>query len=340
MGKGADEVRRTTWSADDSTTPGRFTGTSGPLDGRDLDIGRDKDAEDIRRELDHTRAEMDETIRAIKDRLSPGLLSERALDRIWEGIRVESRDVLHAARQNPMPAALITAGLAWLIYDTLTYSRKVEYEETDFGQEQTYGFKPKGAIGSIKEKAAGVFKGTARGARNITSGVAERARHATGSIVERAREKTGSVAERARGKTGDIAGRTKEATSRLASGAKHQAEHLAHKVGDMTAEQARRAKSVAGDAVVDHPLAVCMAAFAVGTALALSLPETRKEHELMGEARDRMLDKAKERGQTVMEKAQNVAKETLATVKEGTRAEFSTSNEPRHEGEEDYGPIS
>ena len=47
-----------------------------------------------------------------------------------------------------------------------------------------------------------------------------------------------------------------------------------------------------------NPLAVGAVAMAVGAAVGLALPETRREQELMGDARDRVVDNAKSMANT------------------------------------------
>lgn len=51
------------------------------------------------------------------------------------------------------------------------------------------------------------------------------------------------------------------------------------------------------------------AAFLIGLALGFSIPETRSEHELMGETKDKLLSRAKELARGKMEKVEHVAME-------------------------------
>ena len=59
----------------------------------------------------------------------------------------------------------------------------------------------------------------------------------------------------------------------------------------------------------ENPLAVGTLAVGVGAAVGLAIPETSKEHEVMGEARDNLVDKAQEKVQETQEKVQQVAGE-------------------------------
>jgi len=59
--------------------------------------------------------------------------------------------------------------------------------------------------------------------------------------------------------------------------------------------------------VYENPFAVAAVGVAVGAALGFLIPETRREEELMGEARDTLLDKAKATASDTMERVKRVA---------------------------------
>ena len=68
--------------------------------------------------------------------------------------------------------------------------------------------------------------------------------------------------------------------------------------------------------IEENPIALGLVALALGGAAALAIPETRKEHQVMGEARDALIETAQAKGQDVVEKAQNVV-EGMQTAVEG-----------------------
>ena len=59
-------------------------------------------------------------------------------------------------------------------------------------------------------------------------------------------------------------------------------------------------------------------ALALGAAVRLAALTTRVENEYMGEARDRIVDKAQQVARDTMEKGQNVTQEAGSVVREGT----------------------
>jgi hypothetical protein len=65
-----------------------------------------------------------------------------------------------------------------------------------------------------------------------------------------------------------------------------------------------------------NPLTVGALAVGVGAAVGLALPQTSREHEVMGEARDTLVEKAQEKAGEAQEKVQRVAEEVQSAAKE------------------------
>ena len=105
----------------------------------DLDPETDRRTRELQGEIAHTRAELSETIEAIQERLRPSNIASDAKDRVMaattekvknmaetasdtaQGMMRETRDramnLVDGARQNPIPALMIGAGIAWLLID-------------------------------------------------------------------------------------------------------------------------------------------------------------------------------------------------------------------------------
>ena len=66
----------------------------------------------------------------------------------------------------------------------------------------------------------------------------------------------------------------------------------------------------------ESPMAMGAVALAIGLAVGLSVPGTRKERELMGDARDRLVDKTRERIADTTETVERVVQRALPEVKE------------------------
>ena len=66
----------------------------------------------------------------------------------------------------------------------------------------------------------------------------------------------------------------------------------------------------------ENPLVVGALAVGTGAAVGLAIPETAKEHEVMGEARDTVVEKAQEKAQEVQQSVQRVAEEAQGAVQQ------------------------
>lgn len=152
-------------------------------------------------------------------------------------------------------------------------------------------------------------------------GVRERAEHAAANVRDRAehvadsaREKAGEVAGTVRDSAHDAVDAVREKASHVADRASHQFENVQHRVGHWSDEAqyyARRAERRVEYAVQDNPVAAGAVAMAIGLAAGLMIPESQKEHELMGRARDKVMDRAGERAREASQKARQVAKEKI-----------------------------
>jgi ElaB/YqjD/DUF883 family membrane-anchored ribosome-binding protein len=110
-----------------------------------------------------------------------------------------------------------------------------------------------------------------------------------GGIASNVKEQVGEVADRARGQI-DGLGLT--------------AQHRAH-----------TARTQVDRLIEDAPLAVGAAALAVGAAIGLALPTTSRERELMGDARESLMDRGQQLAHEAQERLMNVAEQVQETAK-------------------------
>ncbi|MEA2573774.1 MAG: hypothetical protein QOH93_1072 [Chloroflexia bacterium] len=115
-------------------------------------------------------------------------------------------------------------------------------------------------------------------------------RYAAGDVASQAGDKVGQLAESA----GDTVGS-------VAEGVKYQASE--------TQTQFQRM-------LMENPLAVGAIALAVGAAVGLAVPETPQEHQLMGSARDKLMDRAQSVAQDTIQKVQQATGDALQRVEE------------------------
>lgn len=230
--------------------------------------------EQIRAEIEDTRAEMSQTINEIQERLSPEHLMgqvketvreatigkvERVMETIGEvtepareAIKEAGTTVGYKVWNNPIPLALIGLGVGMLFMKSrrgngYDYSRtampRTKRQNLSAGGQMSTGT---GTLNQVKESAS------------------------------------------------DLANRSTQALSDLGSKAMDGANAVGTRFGQMLRE---------------NPLAVGAVAVAAGTAVGLVLPSTRFESEYIGEASERLVDKAEEVARNAVDKVQDAAKQ-------------------------------
>jgi len=251
-------------------------------------------------EIERTRAGMSETVDAIQERLSPENLKEQAKDRVEQAKdRVKEATVgkaqeagsgiVDTIRQNPLPAALTGIGLGWLFVNARKQgSSRPPYRDTVY-RDAAYveGYPPTNEYAPAAPGYPSRYEGESGSS--------------TGQALGNARDKVGETATQAQDKAGELASRTQDRVSNL---------------GEQARYQAQRASGGFQRMLRENPLAVGTLAVGVGAAVGLAIPETSKEHEVMGEARDNLVDKAQEKVQETQQKAQRVAEEAQSAVQQ------------------------
>ena len=268
-------------------------------------------ARELRGEIADTRSEISETIGAIQERLQPANLMAQAGETVRNAATEKVKQmantageaadqVLHSSfietvRANPIPAAMIGIGAAWMLFNRRSESRGYRYSGGDSyrsyetsGRYGSYGDgadRPYGAVGT---------RGTT-GTEN-TQSVASRAKDYAADVTARAQEFTGDVRETAR-------------------------------------RTSRRAQVKFEDVLRNNPLALGAAAALVGAVVGMTVPATETENQLMGEARDSVVERARglaseaadrvsdaaDNAQDVVSRAANQVKDVASRVTDTNR---------------------
>jgi len=256
-------------------------------------LGTEAEVEEVevtRVEIERTRAGMSETVDAIQERLSPENLKEQAKDRVKEATVGRAREarsgIVNTIRENPLPAALTGIGLTWL----LANARSQSPEQLGY-RDRAYDY----PLPHEEPRPSGTSAG-----------------QAAGQALDRAQSSVGETASQAQDKVGELAGRAQDGASHLSDQTREQASHL----GEQARYQAQRASSGFQRMLRENPLAVGTLAVGVGAAVGLAIPETSKEHEVMGEARDNLVESAQEKVEETQQKVQQVAQEAQIAAKD------------------------
>jgi ElaB/YqjD/DUF883 family membrane-anchored ribosome-binding protein len=260
-------------------------------DDSDGDRDTTKRTRDIRSEIDRTRTEISGTIDAIQDRLSPRSVVSRAAEEVRDATIGRAREFTHHV-QDRVPR-FSNGGGAFV--DRLREN-------------------PLAAAVAGASLAWLVFGGRRRGSNDYGRAIYGSTRGSEPYVRETridlaADDDAAMSTQRSQGYAG--AGERTGHTM-------HSARARLQDAGTDTVYRVRRVAE-------QNPFAGAAIAAAVGLAIGLMLPETERENQVMGEARDSLMEKGRE---TVRDAAEKV-KETAGEVqKVATRALGATEPEP------------
>ena len=167
-------------------------------------------------------------------------------------------------------------------------------------------------------------------------GVAEKAHEMREKVGDKAHEVSQAVGDKAHEVREKVAEKTSLAKERVAEAAHEvrervsstmsRAGHGAQLARQRAAEKARAAGHELSRQYDSTPLLLGLAALIGGVALGAALPATRKEEEVLGPARDRLLERARETGRDVAGKVSRVAEAAVHSAVDQVERQGSEAN--------------
>ena len=253
------------------------------------------------REVERARADLSETLDALKDKLSFGELFDEARKNFMTTDGGEFfKNVGRQARDNPMPAVLAGMSLLWMMMG---------------GRDR----KPKPQYGTRTMFATGDGSGlrtAAESARETGAGAMERARSAASSAGETARSVAGSV-----GHTMSSAGHAARSAGEGAAEFMQSAMDTAQSATRSARQMGKRTTRTISDMVEQQPLLLGAAGIALGALVGAMLPRTRTEDEYLGETSDQLREAISEQGGQLYERGKVTATEVYRAAAEEARAQ-------------------
>ena len=252
-----------------------------------------KSSHEVQREVQRSRAEVEETLEAIQERLSPGQMFEQVVDYMRSSNGSDFlRNLGTMVRDNPVPVALVGTGLVWLMLSSSRSSRKEHDDEDDL-----LGSYGESRYGAELSEDAGQSAGWGESARESAREWSESARSSARSVRDRARRLGASARHRVSG-TGE----------QLWQGARD--------AGDRASYYGRRVRRGFFDTLHEQPLVLGALGLAAGAAIGAALPKTEREDEWLGDSRDRLKERAKEAGWEQVERARAAAGAAYSAARE------------------------
>jgi ElaB/YqjD/DUF883 family membrane-anchored ribosome-binding protein len=279
----------------------------------------DPEAERIVSEIEETRSGLGQTIDEIGHRLQPENIANEAKEKIREATvgRVErmvddagqtaqrtSTSLIDTIRQNPVPAALAGIGLGWLVVRMRDQSASAGGSRYGNGSRYGGGY---GYAYGYGNSGSGDPMDKARGAANRVVGTAQ------------------DVADQATQRAQEVGSDLQRSAQQAVEGTQEKVQ-LAQWQTQYALQDAQRQIDRTWN---DNPLALGALAVGVGAAVALAIPETQKERELMGEQRDQLVQKVSTVATQALDeaktKAEEVAQQVTEQVEETAETEESDS---------------
>ena len=232
---------------------------------------------DYAREAEVTRQRISRTMDELTDRLTIGQVLDEVLGYAKGGGGTMASAFTRAARDNPVPSLLVSAGAMMFLSERLGLPRRAT------------------TAGSTARKAgAGVKQGLSEGTQAVGEGAASVGEQ-LGNIGKNVRDRATSAAQSASETVQDYSGAVAEQVSDFAGQAQEQLESASQQL----VQQARRLME-------EQPLLAGAIGLAIGAGIAAVLPKTATEQEYMGDASKAVKDAASEFAEEQYENAKDV----------------------------------
>lgn len=271
----------------------------------------------LEREAEQTRSQLAQRLDELRERITPGQLVDEAVDYAKDsGGGVFVRNLGRQATANPLPVALIGAGIAWLMLSNgkrqSTAAASINRAAEAAIDRARQSMVDVGAhIGEFGQKASAQAtkfgQQASERASNWASDASDRVTDAreprAGDAISSLRENASSAYETAKSRASEtyerVAGQAKEASSTTA---------------DTVAGLGQRTAAASRDLLQfckSQPLVIAGLGMALGAILGALIPPTETEDNLMGKTSDQLKDEAREVAEDQIERTKSAAKSGL-----------------------------
>jgi len=274
------------------------------------------ETEQIREQIEDTRAKMSETIDAIQEKLSISNISEQVTEQVTEQVsnlyqtaketvydatikragkfmsevnrELKRSDFIKQVGDKPLPLFFIALGAGLLLFGNKKNGRGSQRYRGNAGSFKGKGGRETGNRGSMLKSAT-----------DTLTGAASSTYQAVGDTANSAYESVGNAANSVYGSVSDLANGTIDKAGELGGQIQEKYEYY----------------------LEENPLAIGAVALAVGAAIGFSIPSTAYENELVGEVRENLMSKVGEQLSGTIDKVKNIAGEAKNVIAESVTEE-------------------
>ncbi|HEY8697048.1 MAG TPA: hypothetical protein VIM02_05480 [Rhizomicrobium sp.] len=269
------------------------------------------------RKAETHRAHISELLDELRYRATPGEIMDQFLG--WEDGREIARNFGRQVRDNPLPLALIGAGVAWLMLsDGVRQPARVPLHDGLDDYEGFHGYESAAnGLGRRAKRTMRKASDSVRSVKDSASELSQRAKDTAADLGEGAQSALDSARETASGVADNVQagyGKAKQAVSEAADSVADTASDAWEKSTDLaqrTADTVTQTASNLNRLAHEQPLLVAGIGLAVGMAIGAVVPMSEAEHRLMGEPSDKLKDSASDLASEGYEKAKAVAEDAL-----------------------------
>jgi ElaB/YqjD/DUF883 family membrane-anchored ribosome-binding protein len=327
---------------------GEVTGWEDRPTGEDLPTdptANDPEVQQLVGEIEVTRVEMTTTVEEIGDRLDPKNLVavaketvrdatvgkvETMMNDAGQSVQQAGNGLLETIKRNPVPAAMAGIGLGWLVMAARGQNQASQWggswqarpTSTGYGAAPGYGLSGQpGYDASYGNRPASwdtsqMGNGNGQAIGDRVGDKLGQAGDAAGNAVSSVQQTAGDVASTVGQTAGNVANTVGQTAGDVVGNVQQTAGQVADTVGQKAGQGAQQVQTVARDvtyttsrALQENPLAFGAIAVAVGTAVGMALPTTRKEQEVLGPARDQLIERAEQTATQALSSAEHQARE-------------------------------
>ena len=309
-----------------------------------------KTSAELEREVNAQRDRVEARIGEIKDRLSPGQLIDEVLSYTKDGGGKFASNLGQQITANPLPAALVGVGLAWLIASNVAPQAQVSSASSYEDDDAEYPYASVSASGLRRVSHAADDTGqwwsefeTDSGARYKApaDSLGRRAGHFTdqagkkfggfidqaGNRVRQFKDESGNALEQAKGWASHSWGKMQRGVSQQMRNAASTAsdmgsnlmsgtQKLGGNLGDNVQNSSDQLSRQIGALFDQQPLIAGALAFAAGAALGAALPHTKQEDQLIGEQADKIRGQAVDAAGSLYDQGKQKAAEAYDEVRD------------------------
>jgi ElaB/YqjD/DUF883 family membrane-anchored ribosome-binding protein len=287
-----------------------------------------KSSQQLEREAEETRRHLESTLDELRSRLTPGEVVDQVFDYARDGkAGVFFNNLGRQALNNPLPVALVGAGIAWLMLSN------------GHGSAASGSYMPRRRqpVGSAREVASSITE--------AGSNIADRASEAGGAVVGAVHATADAIGAAARSTSESLRHSATAVSETVSSTASHISEaaskfrrasdragHTVERMKDSSSELSRHATESAQNFVAfckEQPLVLAGIGLALGAAIGAAFPATRAENKMFGAASDGIKEKL---GQVKDQVTDSVSDMASTITHAGSSEESTTRQENGVEG--------